>query len=495
MSIMHDITREPVANYCYCGNISPSGRGNRSKSECLKRCPGNNPEICGGDDRVTISEIANGEWSVWNDWKFCEVNCVREDTTNGTQRRWRTCSGSECCGDEMEERSCSEPGICKDRRTETVTVTNTEAASATSVYTRDSATADFMNMITSDTSSAIATNSTPYTTQELSSTTSENANNDISPVLTETSTQATTGLSTETVTVTNTEATITTSVSIRESTTADFMKMITSATTPAIVTQSTHFSLPELLSTISENADTAISTLMTETSTQATTANGEWNMWNDWKFCEVNCVREDTTEGKQRRWRTCKGSKCSGNYMEERSCLEQDICKGMRPRKLLCKCPKRLINTKWHFIDGKNITDAEVKKMVLEDFNKNIKSEISVDKKTVSKEVRKKNSSVNKRKSAQFIGWGCIVFLVLPMVFLIAIYILNCCIHFRACCGRRKRNRIAAVSVIGDHGDNVDITEEFYASRCGNNFHPDEIKLETYQRRRKDKQSSTEWMQ
>ncbi|CAC5399843.1 unnamed protein product [Mytilus coruscus] len=222
-------------------------------------------------------------------------------------------------------------------------------------------------MITSDTSSAIATNSTPYTTQELSSTTSENANNDISPVLTETSIQATTG---------------------------------------------------------------------------------------------------------------------------------------MRPRKLLCKCPKRLINTKWHLIDGKNITDAEVKRMVLEDFNKNIKSEISVDKKTVSKEVRKKTSSVNKRKSAQSIGWGCIVFLVLPMVFLIVIDILNCCIHFRACCGRRKRNRIAAVSVIEDHGDsanspqdNVDITEEFYASRCGNNFHPDEMKLETYQRRRKDKQSSTEWMQ
>ncbi|CAC5399847.1 unnamed protein product [Mytilus coruscus] len=254
--------------------------------------------------------------------------------------------------------------------------------------------------------------------------------------------------STETVTVKNTQATIATSVSIKDSTTADFMNMITSATSPVTVTKSSLYTNQGIYSTSSENANTAISNVMTQTSTNAT--------------------------------------------------------KGMRPKKLLCKCPKRLINTKWHFLDGKNIPDAEVKKMVLEDFNTNIKSEISVDKKTVSKEVRKKHSSVNKRKSSQSIGWGCFVFLILPMVFLIAIDILNCCIHFRTHFGGRKRNRIRPISNTQDQRDspksvqeNVNVNESYYASRCGNNFHPDEMKRETYQRRRDDnfQQSRDEWLQ
>ncbi|CAG2203285.1 unnamed protein product [Mytilus edulis] len=233
-------------------------------------------------------------------------------------------------------------------------------------------------------------------------------------------------------------------------------------------------------------------------------ANKEWGMWNDWTFCEVNCIQEDTEDGKQRRWRTCNGLKCSGKEMEERACSEPEICKGMRPRKLLCKCPKRLINTKWHFLDGMNITDAEVKKIVLDDFNKNIKSEISVDKKTESKEIRKKKSSVDKRKSSQSMGWGCIVFLVLPMVFLIAMNILNCCIHFLSRFGGRKRIGIIPISITQDQRDsttplpeNVNDDESYYASRCGNDFHPDEMKRETYQRRRDDynQLGRGEWLQ
>ncbi|XP_076081351.1 uncharacterized protein LOC143052247 [Mytilus galloprovincialis] len=237
---------------------------------------------------------------------------------------------------------------------------------------------------------------------------------------------------------------------------------------------------------------------------QTTHENGKWSLWNTWTFCEVNCVREDTTNGTQRRWRTCNGLKCHGDDLEEEPCYNPGICKGMRPKKLLCKCPKRLLKTKWHFLDGKNITNLEVKKIVLEDFNKNIKSEISVDKKTVSKEVRKKNSSANKRKSSQNIGWGCIVFLILPVVFLIFIDILNCCIHFRSRLGGRKRNRTRQTNNIQVERDstkplqeNVNITESYYDSRCGNNFHPDEMRLETYQRRRDDsyQQHRDEWLQ
>ncbi|CAG2257112.1 unnamed protein product [Mytilus edulis] len=396
--------------------------------------------------------------------------------------------------------------VSTNQTTETVTVKNTQGTSATSVSRRVSAMTEFINMITSDTSSALSTKITPYTTHDVSRTTSENVNNDISSVMTETSTQATTGLSTETVTVTatNKEATRTTSVSRRESTTTEFIRMITSDTSPLIVTQSTPDIIQELLSTTNENVVTATSPVMTETSTQTTTANGEWSRWNEWTFCEVNCVREDTTNGTQSRWRTCNGTTCSGKDVEERACSEPEICKGMRPRKLLCKCPKRLINTKWHFLDGMNITDAEIKKIVLEDFNKNVKSEISVDKKTVSKEIRKKNSSVDKRKSSQSIGWGCIVFLVLPMIFLIAIDILNCCIHFRSRFGGRKRNRNRPISNtqlqrerLKPLQENVNAAESYYASRCGNDFHPDEMKRETYQRRRGDTNhpSRDEWMQ
>ena len=59
----------------------------------------------------------------------------------------------------------------------------------------------------------------------------------------------------------------------------------------------------------------------------------------DWKFCEVNCVQEDTTEGTQQRWRTCNGSNCSGEDMEERSCLRPGICKGMHDAQCICVYP------------------------------------------------------------------------------------------------------------------------------------------------------------
>ncbi|CAC5359279.1 unnamed protein product [Mytilus coruscus] len=67
---------------------------------------------------------------------------------------------------------------------------------------------------------------------------------------------------------------------------------------------------------------------------------------------------------------------------------------------------------------------------------------------------------------------------------------------------QRKRNRIRAISNIQDQRDsskplqeNFNTTEKYYASRCGNDFHPDEMKRETYQRRREDQHSRMEWMQ
>lgn len=81
-----------------------------------------------------------------------------------------------------------------------------------------------------------------------------------------------TELSTETVTEKNTKAIIATSVSIRDSTTADFMNMITNYIYPATT-------IPELFSTSSEDANTAITTSITERQSQATS--GSVNVVNE----------------------------------------------------------------------------------------------------------------------------------------------------------------------------------------------------------------------
>lgn len=77
-----------------------------------------------------------------------------------------------------------------DLTTATVTEKSTQVTSTPDVST---AMTEFITMITSHASSPVATTSTPYTTRKVSSTTSENANYDISSVMTETLTPATTG--------------------------------------------------------------------------------------------------------------------------------------------------------------------------------------------------------------------------------------------------------------------------------------------------------------
>ncbi|CAG2244458.1 CD224 [Mytilus edulis] len=80
-------------------------------------------------------------------------------------------------------------------------------------------------------------------------------------------------------------------------------------------------------------------------------------------------------------------------------------------KKMLCECPQSLVNTKWHFLDEMDITDSEATEIILQHFYQNILPEITVDKKAVTKEVRKRTSAVNKTQPAQFIGWGCILIL------------------------------------------------------------------------------------
>ncbi|CAG2203304.1 unnamed protein product [Mytilus edulis] len=281
-----------------------------------------------------------------------------------------------------------------------------------------------MGMLTSYTSHAIVT------LKNLASSTSGNVNTANLTVTTETLLQ-TKGLSAKT---------STTSVSVKKSKTAYFLKMITNDTSPATVTQNTPDTLKEITSKSNKTVNSSVLTVMSEASTQTPT--------------------------------------------------------GKRPKKLLCRCPKKFCNNKWQFLDGLHITDSEIMKIVLEDFYQNILSEITIDKKFVTKEVRKRNSAINKTISAKYIGWVSIVFLILPVVLLIVLDLLNCCVNVqkRSRCSRHcKRNRIKDISDSKYHGDivmppqeNVPSTEDYFASRCGNNLHPDEMKRETYRRRRED---------
>ena len=98
----------------------------------------------------------------------------------------------------------------------------------------------------------------------------------------------------------------------------------------------------------------------------------------------------------------------------------------MKPKQLLCRCPKRSVNTKWHFLDGKDISDGELRKLVLEDFEANIKPLISVIKKNVSKAIRKRTSAENLRKSAQSVGSGLSVLLIVPVALVITADLSRC---------------------------------------------------------------------
>ncbi|VDI74494.1 Hypothetical predicted protein, partial [Mytilus galloprovincialis] len=193
---------------------------------------------------------------------------------------------------------------------------------------------------------------------------------------------------TDTATSTISQITTATSPAIEESLTTTSTEMKTTGTSPAVVTT-------ESFTTTSTNLPYSTSTVTTKTSTHTNT----------------DVTLSTTDRGNQ--------------------------------NKMLCECPKSSVNTKWHFLDEMDLTDSEATEIILQHFYQNILPEITVDKKAVTKEVRKRTSAVNKTQPAQFIGWGCIVFLILPVVILVSIDLLNCCIYFQRRRSRRnKRNQI-----------------------------------------------------
>ncbi|VDI47719.1 Hypothetical predicted protein, partial [Mytilus galloprovincialis] len=129
------------SNRCYCRVTKPTFIDNTQLYTCDRTfdCPGNNNELCGGEYK-----------------KF--LNWLERITVSKT-----------------------------DRTTEAVK--NIQATTTMSVSMRDTTTTDFMHILTSDTSLAIVTQSTPKNIREISSSNSENANSAISTVMTETSTR------------------------------------------------------------------------------------------------------------------------------------------------------------------------------------------------------------------------------------------------------------------------------------------------------------------
>ncbi|VDI73180.1 Hypothetical predicted protein [Mytilus galloprovincialis] len=114
---------------------------------------------------------------------------------------------------------------------------------------------------------------------------------------------------------------------------------------------------------------------------------------------------------------------------------------GVRPKRLLCTCPKRYVNTKWHFLDGKDISDAVLRNLVLEDFEANIKPLISVKKKNVSKAIRKRTSAENLRRSAQSVGSGLSVLLIVPVALILAADLSRCFYSIRKTNYRNKTTK------------------------------------------------------
>lgn len=48
---------------CYCGSEIPAGRvpeANRGVGNCLMKCAGNNKQVCGGSDAISLYKACDG---------------------------------------------------------------------------------------------------------------------------------------------------------------------------------------------------------------------------------------------------------------------------------------------------------------------------------------------------------------------------------------------------------------------------------------------------
>lgn len=72
-----------------------------------------------------------------------------------------------------------------------------------------------------------------------------------------------------------------------------------------------------------------------------------------------------------------------------------------------------------------NLTVSELRTIVEDDFEKNIKKEISVNTNTLSKTIRERTSAPDKRKSSSRLGWVSISIITLPVLLMVLMDIIN----------------------------------------------------------------------
>ena len=105
--------------------------------------------------------------------------------------------------------------------------------------------------------------------------------------------------------------------------------------------------------------------------------------------------------------------------------VDEFVLSGFRPKKLNCKCLCRYINTKWHFLDGLNITQRAVKNIVQKDFEENVEGNITIDKQSLSTIIQKKISVKTGRPVSTSIGWTAMLFLAVPCVLIVSVDLMD----------------------------------------------------------------------
>ncbi|VDI32784.1 Hypothetical predicted protein [Mytilus galloprovincialis] len=92
---------------------------------------------------------------------------------------------------------------------------------------------------------------------------------------------------------------------------------------------------------------------------------------------------------------------------------------------LQCCCLITSTSNKWLFLQDMNLTVSELRTIVEDDFEKNIKKEISVNTNTLSKTIRERTSAPDKRKSSSRLGWVSISIITLPVLLMVLMDIIN----------------------------------------------------------------------
>ena len=76
-------------------------------------------------------------------------------------------------------------------------------------------------------------------------------------------------------------------------------------------------------------------------------------------------------------------------------------------------------------MDGSVIPNSQVAEIIEDDFNENVKPNISVNKTLLSKSVRKRTSADDDRPVAQSIGWTAVVLFCIPVGLFISLDIIS----------------------------------------------------------------------